>query len=162
MKKEILILGILLLVTATLGCTSSAQSGKQSGSSINFAMPGGWELHPMPGEGTVIWMGSDPRIRVIEMTDPRKFDSKRNSVLSLDNTSFMMKTKNQTLEGIKVETFWTTDGRYGDIQDNYFFQKNNKYYYIMAWAYTGWDSSKQTIDRQEISKAVDIIVKTIE
>ncbi len=162
MKKEILILGILLVVAATLGCTNNAQSGKQSGSSINFVMPDGWELHAMPGEGTVIWMEGDPRIRIIEMTDQRKFDFKRNSVLSIDKNDNMVKTKNQTMEGIKVETFWTTNGQYGDIQDYYLFQKNNKYYYITAWSFTGWDSSKQTVDRQEISKAVETIVRTIQ
>ena len=161
MKKEILILGILLVVTATLGCTNNAQSEKQAGNNINFAMPEEWELHSMPGEGTVIQMEGDPRIRVIEMTDPQKYNSKHNSILSIDKTEFMMKTKNQTMEGIKVETFWTTNGQYGDIQDYYFFQKNNKYYYITAWSFTGWDSSKQTIDRREIDKAVETIVKTI-
>ncbi len=161
MKKEILILGILLVVAATLGCTNNAQPGEQSGSGINFSMPEGWELHPMPGDGVVIWMEGDPRIRVIEMTDQQKFNSKHNSVLAIDKNDNMVKTKNQTMEGIKVETFWTTNGQYGDIQDYYFFQKNNKYYYITAWAYTGWDSSKQTIDRQEINNAVETIVKTI-
>ena len=160
MKGWALILGILLVVTATFGCISNTQQGKQSGNNINFSIPEGWELHPMPGEGTVIWMGSDPRIRVIEM-DKQKFDSKYNQALHIDNTTYILKTQNETIDGIKVNIFKTTDGKYGDIQDDYFFSKDDKYYYIMAWAYTGWDSSKQYNDRREIGEAVDLIVKTI-
>lgn len=162
MKVEVLILGILIVISAILGCTSNAQSGKQSGNSINFQIPEGWELHPMPGDGTVIWLGDDPRIRVIEIKDKRKFDSKYNHALNIDKTGYMVKTENKTIDNIKVEVFKTIDNRYGDIQDEYFFQKNSKYYYIMAWAYPGWNSAKQNKYRQEISKAVDIIVKTIQ
>ncbi len=161
MKKEILILGIIMVVAATFGCTSDVQSEKQSGNALNFSIPEGWELHPMPGDGTVIWMGNDPRIRVIEMSDIRKFTSRHDSVLSIDNNSYMIKKRNETIEGLNVEIISTTDGKYGDIQDFYFFQKNNRYYYITAWAYTGWDSSKQNKYRREISEAVDVIVKTI-
>ncbi len=160
MKNWALILGILLLVTATFGCTSNTQSEKQSHNDINFSMPEGWELHPMPGEGTVIWTGSYPRIRVIEMSK-QKFDSKHDQALHLDNTTFILKRQNRTIAGTTVETFWTTDGNSGDIQDEYFFYKNNKYYCILAWDYTGWDSSKQSEDRQEIDKAVKTIVSTI-
>jgi hypothetical protein len=161
MKNKVLILGILILIVATLGCTDNTQQKKQSGDVINFQMPEGWELHDMPGDGIVIWMGSDPRIRIIEMEDKKKFDSKHSRALNIDNTSYIVRTKNETVDGITVEVFKTIDGRYGDIQDQYFFYKNNKYYYMVAWAYTGWDSGKQNKDRQEISKAVDIIVKTI-
>ena len=159
MKNWALILGILLVVAATLGCTSNAQSGKQSGNNINFALPDGWELHPMPGEGTVISMGNDPRIRVIEMKDTQKYNSKHDAALNIDPKSVTLKKRNETVDGIKVEIFYTTGGE-GDIQDLYFFSKNNKYYYILAWAYPGW-SSKQSIDRQKISEAVETIVKTI-
>lgn len=160
MKGWALILGILLVVTATFGCTSNTQYEKQSGNNTNFSIPDGWELHFMPGDGTVIWMGGDPRIRVIEM-DKQKFDSKYNKALHIDNATYTVKTQNKTINGIKVETFWTTDGRTGDIQDEYFFSKNNKYYFILAWAFTGWDSSKQSEYRQEIDKAVKTIVETI-
>jgi len=161
MKNRVLILGILIVISATLGCTSNAQQEKQSGDSINFQMPGEWELHPMPGDGTVIWKGDDPRIRVIEIEDKRKYDSKYKRALNMDNTTYIIKTKNETIDGLNVEIFQTTDGKYGDIQDEYFFIKNNKYYYIMAWAYPGWNSNKQNSYRQEISEAVDTIVKTI-
>ena len=160
MKKWALILGILLAVTFTFGCTSNTQQQKQSGNNINFSIPEGWELHTMPGGGTVIWMGGDPRIRVIEM-NKEKFDSKHDMVLHIDNSTYMVKTHNRTIDGIKVETFWTTDANSGDIQDYYFFSKNNKYYYVLAWAYTGWDSSKQSRFRQQIDKAVKSIVSTI-
>ncbi|MGB9980139.1 hypothetical protein [Methanobacterium sp.] len=160
MKGWALILGIMLLVTAIFGCTSSTQYGKQSGNNTNFSIPEGWELHFMPGEGTVIWMDGDPRIRVIEM-NKQKFDSKHDQLLHIDNTTYMVKTQNRTIEGIKVETFWTTAANSGDIQDYYFFFKNNKYYYLSAWAYTGWDSSKQSSYRQQIDKAVKTIVSTI-
>ena len=160
MKGWALVLGIILVVTATFGCTSNTQYGKQSENVTNFSIPDGWELHWMPGEGTVIWMGGDPRIRVIEM-DREKFESKYSSALHIDNTTFMVKQWNKTMDGTKVEIFWTTDGNSGDIQDEYFFSKNNKYYYVVAWAYTGWDSSKQSEDRQEIDSAVKSIVSTI-
>lgn len=158
MKGWALVLGILLVVTATFGCTSNTQ--KQAGNNINFSIPEGWELHSMPGEGTVIWMGGDPRIRVIEM-NKQEFDSKYYQALHIDNTTYTVKTQNRTIDGIKVQTFWTTDGNSGDIQDEYFFNKNNRYYYILAWAFTGWDSDKQSGDRQEIDKAVKSIVSTI-
>jgi hypothetical protein len=161
MKGWALILGILLVVTATFGCINNTQQGKQSGNNTNFSMPEGWELHSMPGEGTVIWTGSYPRIRIIEMDNKHEFDSKHNQALHIDNTTYILKKQNRTIDGIKVETFWTTDGNSGDIQDEYFFFKNNKYYYVMAWDYTGWDSSKQSEDRQEIDKAVKTIVSTI-
>ena len=160
MKKWALVLGILLLVTFTFGCTSNTQQEKQSGNNINFSVPEGWELHWMPGEGTVIWREGDPRIRVMEMSK-EKFDSKHDQALHIDNTTFIVKKQNRTIDGIKVETFWTTDGNSGDIQDYYFFSKNNKYYYVLAWAYTGWDSSKQSRFRQQIDKAVKSIVSTI-
>ena len=160
MKKWALILGILLLVTFTFGCTSNTQQEKQSGNNINFSVPEGWELHWMPGEGTVIWMDGDPRIRVMEMSK-QKFDAKHEQVMHIDNSTYMVKTHNRTMDGIKVETFWTTDGNSGDIQDYYFFSKNDKYYYALAWAYTGWDSSKQSRFRQQIDKAVKSIVSTI-
>ncbi len=160
MKRWALVLGILLVVTSTFGCTSNTQQEKQSGNNINFSIPEGWELHSMPGEGTVIWKGGDPRIRVIEMSK-QKFDSKHIQALRIDNTTYIVKTQNRTMEGIKVETFWTTDGNSGDIQDYYFFSKNNKYYYVLAWAYTGWDPSKQSGFRQQIDKAIKNIVSTI-
>lgn len=160
MKKWALFLGILLVVTSTFGCTSNTQQEKQSGNNINFSVPEGWELHWMPGEGTVIWRGGDPRIRIMEMSK-QKFDAKHEQVLHIDNTTYMVKTHNRTMDGIKVETFWTTDSNSGDIQDYYFFSKNDKYYYALAWAYTGWDSSKQSRFRQQIDMAVKSIVSTI-
>ena len=160
MKNLALILGILLVVAATLGCTSNAQSGKQSGNNINFSLPDGWELHPMPGEGTVIAMGNDPRIRIIKMKDIQKYNSKHEAALNIDNASVTLKKQNETIDNTKVEIFFTTDND-GNIQDLYFFSKNNKYYYLLAWAYPGW-TSKESINRQEISKAVETIVKTVQ
>lgn len=160
MKHWALILGIIILAAITAGCTSNTQQVKQSGDDINFSIPEGWELHHMPGEGTVIWMDGDPRIRVIEM-DSHKFNSKHNQALHIDNTTYILKTGNKTIDGIKVETFWTTDGNSGDIQDEYFFSKNNKHYYVVGWAFTGWNPSKQSGYRQEIDKAVKNIVSTI-
>lgn len=161
MKNEVLILGIITMIAVTFGCTSSMPSSKQPGSSINFQIPEGWELHPMPGDGDVIWMGSDPRIRIIEMKNKQSFESKYKKALGIDKDLFMIKAGNKTIDGVRVEFFKTTDNRYGDIQDEYFFSKNNKYYYMMAWAYTGWNSAEQHSVRDEVDRAVDTIVKTI-
>lgn len=158
MKNKILILGIIIVMITTFGCTN--QSEKQS-NSTNFQMPEGWELHPMPGEGIVIWMGADPRIRIIELKDQQKFDSRYNKSLNLDTDVYAVIKKNRKVEGTDVKVIKTTDNNYGDIQDEYFFQKNNKYYYIVSWAFTGWDNRKQRKSREEIDKAVDTIVKTI-
>lgn len=83
MKNEIIILIIILMTATIFGCTNNGQSKKDSevfGSDyVNFKMPEGWEVHPMPGKGTVVWMKGDPRIRVIELSK-EKYDSAYNKL----------------------------------------------------------------------------------
>ena len=70
MKNEVIVIITTLLIVSIFGCTSSPQQNDSSiyGSTyVNFQMPNGWELHPMPGNGTVIWMKGDPRIRVTDL-----------------------------------------------------------------------------------------------
>lgn len=165
MKNEIIIMIIILIIASIFGCTSSAQSKNDSkiyGSDyVNFQMPDGWEVHPMPGEGTVIWMKGDPRIRVIELKDKQKFDSEYNKALNIDNGTYSIKIGEKSINGINIKIIKTMHNNNGDIQDEYFFGKNNKYYHLQSWAFTGWDSAKQSKSRKQIDKAVDRIVNTI-
>ena len=164
MKNEIVILTIILIISTVFGCINTAQPKKDPkvyGSDyVNFQMPEGWEVHPLPGEGTVIWMKGDPRIRVIEQ-DKQKFDSDYNKALNTDKGSYIVKTGNEAINGIEVNIIMTTKSNNGDIQDEYFFGKNNKYYQLVSWAFTGWDSKKQVSSRKEIDKALNTIVTTI-
>lgn len=165
MKNESIILITLLLISVTFGCSDNRESKKDSeiyGSTyVNFQMPDGWELHPMPGEGTVIWMGHDPRIRVIELKSKEKFDSSYNTALNIDRNGYYVIPINKTVERIEVNIVKTINNMNGDIQDEYFFQKNGKYYHLISWAFTGWSDTNQTKSRNEIDKATDIIIKTI-
>jgi hypothetical protein len=165
MKNEAIILITILLISVTFGCSDNSTSKKDSevyGSTyVNFQMPEGWELHPMPGEGTVIWMGHDPRIRVIELKDKQKFDSSYNNTLSIDRSGYYVVQGKKVVEGIEVNIVKTINNMDGDIQDEYFFQKNGKYYQLISWAFTGWSDTNQTKSRNEIDKATDIIIKTI-
>lgn len=165
MKNEAIILITILLISVTFGCSDNATSKKDSevyGSTyVNFQMPEGWELHPMPGEGTVIWMSHDPRIRIIELKNKQKFDLSYNNALSIDKTAYYVEQSNKTIEGIEVNIVKTINNMNGDIQDEYFFQKNGKYYHFISWAFTGWSDINRTKSRNEIDKATDIIIKTI-
>ena len=164
MKNETVILIIILIISTVFGCINTAQPKKDSnvfGSDyVNFQMPEGWEVHPQPGEGTVIWMKGDPRVRVIEL-DKQKFDSDYNKALNTDKGSNIMKTGNEVINDIEVKIIKTTDNNKGDIQDEYFFVKNNKYYQLVSWAFTGWDSKKQVSSRKGIDNAVNAIITTI-
>lgn len=165
MKNEAIILITVLLISVTFGCSDNTTSKKDSevyGSTyVNFQMPEGWELHPMPGEGTVIWMSHDPRIRVIELKNKQKYESSYNTALNTDKNAYHVVQNNKTLEGTEVNIIKTTNNMNGDIQDDYFFQKNDKYYYLISWAFTGWSDTNQSKSRYEIDKATDIIIKTI-
>lgn len=165
MKNEIMILVIVLIIGTIFGCTNNNQTQKDSkvyGSSyINFQMPEGWEVHPMPGEGTVIWMKGDPRIRVIEYKTKEKFDSAFNQDSNADTTAYDVRKTKKIIEGIEINIIKTTHNGNGDIQDEYFLQKNNKYYHLEGWAFPGWNSQKNFAERKQIDKAVEIIVKTI-
>lgn len=165
MKNEIIILIIMLITAAIFGCTSSTQSKRDSkiyGSDyVNFQMPEGWEVHPMPGDGTVIWMKGDPRIRVIEIEDKQKYDNTLNKALNIDTGTYNVKISSKTINGIEVKVIKTINNNNGDIHDEYFFGKNNRYYHLVSWAFTGWNSKKQNMFRKEIDKAVDTIVTTI-
>ncbi|MGF7118992.1 hypothetical protein [Methanobacterium oryzae] len=165
MKNEAIILITILLISTTFCCsdnTSSKRDSETYGSTyVNFQIPEGWELHPMPGEGTVIWMSHDPRIRIIELENKQKYDKSYNAALNIDNSSYYVAKDNKTVEGIKVNILKTINNMNGDIEDEYFFQKNGKYYHIISWAFTGWSDTNQTKSREEIEKATDIIIKTI-
>ena len=115
----------------------------------------------MPGEGTVIWMDGDPRIRVMEMSK-QKFDAKHDQALHIDNTTFMVKNTQQDNGWNKMlRHFGPLMVILGIFRIIISSLKNDKYYYVLAWAYTGWDSSKQSRFRQHIDKAVKSIVSTI-
>lgn len=165
MKNEIIILIIILIVAPTFGCLDTTQSTNNSkvyGSDyVNFQMPEGWEVHPMPGDGTVIWMKEYPRIRVIEVSSKEKFDSSYNKALNIDNGTYIIKKVNETINGIEIKIVKTTHANTGDVEDEYFFQKNDKYYHLIGWAFTGWDSSKQVKSRKKIDTAVNTIVTSI-
>ncbi|WP_414468656.1 hypothetical protein [Methanobacterium sp. ACI-7] len=164
MKNEIIILIIILMTATIFGCTNNGQSKKDSevfGSDyVNFKMLEGWEVHPMPGKGTVIWMKGDPRIRVMELSK-EKYDSAYNKAQNADASSYIIKKENRNVNGINVNIVRTTNNGNGDIEDQYFFSKNNKYYFLIGWAFTGWNSQTQRTYRQEIDKAVDAIATTI-
>jgi hypothetical protein len=165
MKNEIIILIIILITAANFGCTSNTESKKDSkiyGSDyVNFQMPEGWEVHPMPGEGTVIWMKGDPRIRVIDLKNKEKSDSEYNKALNSDTGTYNIKKETRSTNGIDIKVIKTIHNNNGDIQDKYFLQKNNKYYCLICWAFPGWNSKKQISSRKEIDRAVDTIVTTI-
>jgi hypothetical protein len=165
MKNEILIITIILIIATIFGCTSNAQSKSDSkvyGSDfVNFQMPAGWEVHPMPGDGTVIWMKGDPRIRVIELKHKEKFDSQLSKALNIDNGTYDIRKTKKIINGIEVNIIRTTHNGNGDIQDEYFFQKNNKYYNLEGWAFPGWNSQKTNTARKQTDKAIETIVNTI-
>ncbi|MDI6723931.1 MAG: hypothetical protein QMD61_04735 [Methanobacterium sp.] len=165
MKNMATVFITILLISAIMGCTNTKEPEKDSsiyGSTfVNFQMPDGWELHPMPGEGTVIWMGRDPRIRVIELKNKEKFNSAYKKALNTDTNSYNVIKRKKTIGNIEVNIIKTTSNMNGDIQDEYFFKKNNKYYHLVSWAFTGWNGNNQTSSRKEIDKATDTIIKTI-
>ncbi len=165
MKNEIILMIIIVIVAMIFGCTNNSQSQKNSkvygSTNINFQMPEGWEVHPMPGKGTVIWMKGDPRIRVIEYTDKQKYDSDYNKDLNIDNSNYAVSNSKKIINGVQINVIKTTHNNNGDIQDEYFFEKNNKYYNLECWAFPGWNSKKTNTARLEIEKAVNIIVNTI-
>ncbi|MGB9936877.1 MAG: hypothetical protein ACPK7O_04100 [Methanobacterium sp.] len=152
------------MTTAIFGCTNSTPSKKDSevyGSDyVNFQMPEGWEVHPMPGKGTVIWMKGDPRIRVVELS-AEKFNSAYNNAININKNDYNIQKLNRKTNGINVNIIKTISNTNGDIEDQYFFQKNNKYYCLVSWGFSGWNSKKQSTFRKEIDKAVDTIVTTI-
>jgi len=166
MKNIAFILVTILFILLIIGYVYNNQPQKDSpiyGSTyVNFQMPKGWELHLMPGEGTVIWMGKDPRIRIIELKNKTKFDSIYNEALNTDIGSYTVIKKNKTVDNIEVNIIKTMNNHDGNIQDFYFFKKNNKYYYLISWAFTGWDSASQTISRREVDNATNTIIKTIQ
>ena len=106
-------------------------------------------------------MSGDPRIRVIELEDKQKFDSEYNKALNIDTDSYAVTKKNKTVDGTNVNILKTTNNMNGDIQDEYFFVKDNKHYHLVSWAFTGWNSANQTMYRKKINNATDIIIKTI-
>ncbi|MGZ7069103.1 MAG: hypothetical protein ACXVHT_12430 [Methanobacterium sp.] len=165
MKNELVIITVILLISTIFGCTNNNQTqydSKVYGSTyVNFQMPDGWELHPMPGDGTVIWMKGDPRIRVIEFKDQQKYNSKFNDVSITDKDLYSVISGNKNINGININFISLVNNNDGDIQIDYFFSKNNKYYNLECWAFTGWNSQKQTSARNNISKAVDTIVNTV-
>ena len=165
MKNEIITIIIILIIASIFGCLDTAQPKNDSkvyGSDyVNFQMPTGWEVHPMPGDGTVIWMKEYPRIRVIEFNSKEKFDLSYNRALNIDNGTYTIIKVNETVNGIEVKIVKTTHANTGDVQDEYFFEKNNKYYHLIGWDFTGWDSVKQVKSRKKIDTAVNTIVTTI-
>lgn len=165
MKNAFTVLIIILIICTILGCTNNKEPEKDSsiyGSTyVNFQMPDGWELHPMPGKGTVIWMGSDPRIRVIEWYNKTEYDSANKDTLNINTDDYSVMKNNKTVGNIDIVIIKSTNSHTGDIQDYYFFQKNNKYYCLISWAFTGWNSYDQTTSRKEVDKAADTIIKTI-
>lgn len=77
----------------------------------------------MPGEGTVIWMGRDPRIRVIELKNKEKFNSAYRKALNTDTISYNVIKRKKTIDNIEVNIIKTTSNMNGDIQDEYYFKK---------------------------------------
>jgi len=165
MKNEIVIIIIILIIATVFGCldtTEYTNNSKVYGSDyVNFQMPTGWEVHPMPGEGTVIWMKEYPRIRVIEINNEEKFNSSYYRALNIDNGTYDVLNVNETVNGVDVKIFKTTQLNTGDIEDEYFFEKNDKYYYLLGWDFTGWDSRKQVKSRKKIDNAATTIIETI-
>ncbi|MGZ7044168.1 MAG: hypothetical protein ACXVHM_06220 [Methanobacterium sp.] len=165
MKNELVIITIIFLISTIFGCTNNNQTqynSKVYGSTyVNFQIPDGWEVHPMPGDGTVIWKKGDPRIRVLELKDKQKFDLEYNNALQEDNATYTIKSGSKIINGIETKFIKTMQNNEGDIQDEYFFTKNNKYYHLEGWAFTGWSGDKQTSARKSIDNAVDTIVNTI-
>jgi hypothetical protein len=162
MKNELITIIMILLTVSIFGCTSNQSQSNSSiyGSTyVNFQMPNGWELHPMPGNGTVIWMKGDPRIRVIEQKDEQEFNLKYSNALKTDKDVYTLITGNKNINGINVNFIKTMSNNEGNIDDLYFFTKNNKYYILEGWAYNGWNA--QTSDRKKIDNAVETIVNTI-
>ena len=165
MKNELIAIILILLILSIFGCTSnqSQSDSKIYGSTyVNFQMPNGWEIHPMPGNGTVIWMKEDPRIRITEIKDKQKYDLNYNNALKTDKDMYTVITGNKNINGITVNFVKTMSNKEGNIQDEYFFSKNNKYYNLEGWAYTGWNPQNQTSDRKKIDKAVETIINTID
>lgn len=165
MNNELIIIAIILSIVTIFGCTNSNQTqydSKVYGSTyVNFQMPDGWEVHPMPGEGTVIWKKGDPRIRVIEFKDKQKFDLEYYKASNLDTDTYSIISGSKTFNGIETRFIKTMHNNNGDIDDYYFFSKNNKHYILNCWAFTGWGGDKQTSARKSIDKAVETIVNTI-
>ena len=62
---------------------------------------------------------------------------------------------------INIKVIKTMHNGNGDIEDNYFFTKNNKYYQIVGWDFPSWNSNRVVKSRKEIDKAVNKIVETI-
>ena len=161
MKNEVIVIITTLLIVSIFGCTSSPQQNDSSiyGSTfVNFQMPNGWELHPMPGNGTVIWMKGDPRIRVTDLNQ-KQYNQKYNDILKTDNDTDTIVKGSRNVNGININFVRTMSNNEGNIDDYYFFSKNNKYYSLEGWAFSGWQN--QTSDRKKIDNAVNNISNTI-
>ena len=165
MKNELIIITIILITVSIFGCLNTDQpryDSKVYGSTyVNFEMPKGWEVHPMPGEGTVIWMNGDPRIRVTQLKDEQEYNLKYNNALKTDNDIYTVIKGNKNINGVKINFIKTMSNNDGNIDDEYFFSKNGNYYILDGWAFTGWSPQNQTSDRKKMDKAVETIVNTI-
>jgi len=69
-------------------------------------------------------------LRLTQYTDASKFESKYQNSSSSSSVNYNVKTENKSIARIQVRFINITDTRNNDTFQDYFFQKNGKYYSI--------------------------------
>ncbi len=132
-----------------------SKTGQYSLNGAYFDIPSGWvEKEKVTDNGIDFWKNGHPHIRLIELSK-EEYESDY-SASSQSSTNYSVIKKTIKASEIEIKVLRVTDSRNGDILDQYFFQKNDKYYEVLAWDYTYQDASRPTID-----EAVKTIATTL-